>query len=82
MTTYVQAPTMQSSAYMSRTPMIIQPMGAEIGQRHPNDNADECCGVLFYTATLGCCDCWKCSTFWGVWDMKNCKVGTPCCCDL
>lgn len=82
MTTYVQAPMMQSSAYMSRTPMIIQPMGDEIGQRHPNDNAGECCGVLFYTATLGCCDCWKCSTFWGVWDMKNGKVGTPCCCDM
>ena len=83
MAAYVQAPTMQSSAYISRTPMIIQPMGDDMYGTHRADNgACGCCGVLFLIATLGCCDCFKCSTFWGVWDMKNCKVGTPCCCDL
>ena len=81
MTAYVQAPTMQSSAYISRVPVIIQPMGAEYGQRHSNDNPCECCCSLFFVATLGCCDCLKGTTFWGVWDIGNCKPGTPVCCD-
>ena len=81
MTTYIQAPTMQSSAYISRTPMIIQQF--EMGSEANVDRSDGMCcfSGTCWLLTLGCCNIQFSTTCWGLLDLRNGEIGQPCCCN-